>query len=196
MGASYPAEVYEGAVGALLHRVAVGADVAVHVISSAASPEPDRLALARIDRERAAAATRFVRDRDQGTLAATMTRLDADEAAARTAPPRPRLSSAEAAAYLRDLERVWTDAPASRRQLAEAMFERIEVLGVRRVRVIPTREAIEVGLAAAFARSADGWSEPGRSRANPNHLLVRLIPGVTTRIEVAQGDRPRVARTA
>ena len=153
----------------------------------------DSLELARVDRERAAAATRFVRDRDQARLAASMARLDVEEQAAREVRPAPRLEAKEAVAYLRDLERLWTDAPGSRRQLAEAMFERIEVLGLRRIRVVPTREAIDVGLAEAFAASAGGWSEPGRSRAHPNRLLVRLVPHIETRIEVVLPARmPRL----
>lgn len=199
LGASYPAPVYEAAVAAVLDRVSVGADVAVDVIASlgASDQEPDRLALARLDRERTAAATRFVRDRDQVRLASTMARLDAEEAAARQAPPRPRLAPADAAAYLRNLRLTWEQAPSSRRRLAESMFERIEVLGLRRIRIVPTREAIDVGLAAAFAAPAGGWSEPGRSRATSNRLLVELVPGIRTRIEVAY-DRPglRVVRRA
>lgn len=191
LGASYPAEAYEAAVGAVLRRVAVGADVAVNVIASFGEDqrEPDRLALARIDRERQAAASRFVRDRDQARLSSSMARLDAEEAAAREIPPRPPLDAAAAAEYLRDLERLWADAPSSRRRLAEALFERIEVLGLRRIRVTPTPEAIATGLAEAFTASAGGWSEPGRSRARSNRLLVRLVPGVTTSIEVVAPDR-------
>jgi len=41
-------------------------------------------------------------------------------------------------AYLRDLPRLWDDAPGSRRALAEALFERVEVLGLRRMRIEPT----------------------------------------------------------
>jgi hypothetical protein len=67
LGASYPAATYEAAVSAVLERVAVGADVAVQVVENLVGTpaDPDRLVLARLERERRAAADRFVRDRDQ-----------------------------------------------------------------------------------------------------------------------------------
>lgn len=200
VGASYPAALYESAIAAVLRRVSVGADVAVATISSlsVSEPDPDRLALARIERERQAAGQRLVRDRDQTRFDTTMARLDAEEADARRVEARPQVDAAAAAGYLRDLERLWERAPANRRHLAEALFESIDVLGLRRIRVTPTRAAIESGLAVAFAGSAGGWSEPGRSRAQHFQLLISLVPGITTTVEISlpHSEPLRIVRTA
>ncbi len=87
------------------------------------------LAQARIDRELDRAALRFARDRDLGGLEATMARLDADAAAAVVRPSRIP-TAAEARAYLEslpDLRAKTSDA--GRYAIAEAVFERIAVLG-------------------------------------------------------------------
>jgi hypothetical protein len=198
LGASYPAATYEAAVSAVLERVAVGADVAVQVVENLVGTpaDPDRLVLARLERERRAAADHFVRDRDQQRLAATMSRLDAEEADARAVPPRRKIEAGEAREFLENLASLWRQAPSSRRQLAEAMFERIEVLGLRRIRFVPTSHAIAAGLAEAFVAGAGGWSEPGRSGAHSNRLLIELMPGIRTRVEVALPGGLRLVRSA
>ena len=90
---------------------------------------------------------RYLRDRDPLALETAMARLDREEAearsAARTVDPNATL------AYLVDLPRRWEEtAPERHRNLAEAMFERIEVLGTREAVIHPTPEAV-----------AHGWRE-------------------------------------
>jgi hypothetical protein len=88
------------------------------------------LAQARIKRERDQAALRFARDRDLGRLEATMARLDAEEAAAVVRPSRIP-TAAEARAYLESLPDLWAKtSDAGRHAIAEAVFEKIDVLGV------------------------------------------------------------------
>ncbi len=53
-------------------------------------------------------------------------------------------------AYLRDLPRLWDDAPGSRRALAEAVFERIDVLGANDFTFALTAHAKAHGWDAAF----------------------------------------------
>jgi hypothetical protein len=78
-----------------------------------------------------------------------MSRLDTDEACARQ-PSADAMSAGEVVDYLRDLPRVWAEAPTSRSRIAEALFERIEVLGFQRARVHPSGAAIGRGLVAAL----------------------------------------------
>ena len=88
-----------------------------------------RLAQARIRRERDQAALRFAKDRDLGRLEATMARLDAGVAAAVVRPSRIP-TAAEARAYLESLPELWAKtSDAGRHAIAEAVFERIDVLG-------------------------------------------------------------------
>ena len=88
------------------------------------------LAQTRIKQERERAALQFARDRDLGRLEATMARLDA-EAEAAVARPSRISTSAEARAYLESLPDLWAKtSDAGRLAIAEAVFERIDVLGV------------------------------------------------------------------
>lgn len=150
LGRSYPADVYEHLVAEVLGRVALGADVVTAAMAERAVEEPDRVSLVRIDRDRDQAIARYRRSRDTGELERTMARLDAEAKAARNAEPTPALPAAEAAALLRNLPALWAEAPGSRRALAESMFESIEVLGLRVMRIHPTRAALDRGLADAF----------------------------------------------
>ena len=65
--------------------------------------------------------------------------------------------------YLRDLPRLWDDAPASRRALSESLFERVDVLGLRSMRLEPTPAAIARGLAEAFSSASAGYGRGERS---------------------------------
>ena len=73
-------------------------------------------------------------------------------------PRRPRrqastqvVSAAEAIAWLRDLPALWAAADDSgRRLLTEALFEKVEVLGVKSVAIHPTPEADAHGWSDAF----------------------------------------------
>jgi len=76
-----------------------------------------------------------------------MARLDAEEADARTAAMS--VDPQAALAYLTDLPRLWQEtAPERHRNLAEAMFGRIDVLGTKEAIIHPTPEA-----------EAHGWRE-------------------------------------
>jgi hypothetical protein len=65
-------------------------------------------------------------------------------------------------AYLSDLEQLWLAAPTARRAMAEAIFERIDVIGIRSIRVVPTPAAVEYGLAEAFRTGSAGKSRGER----------------------------------
>lgn len=170
-GHSYRTAEYEGIVREVLAQVSLGADSLVRIVEATRAPEVDRLALARIGRERDAAMARYRRDRDAAALEATMAMLDAQEREAREATPAPGLSSAEVVEYLRDLPRLWDDAPDSRRGLAETLFERIEVLGLRRMRIQPTMSAIAAGLAEAFSSVSAGYGRGERARASGSRQI-------------------------
>jgi len=113
----------EAIVREVLARGSAGADLLSDVVTLTRAPEPDRLALARIGRERDAALARYRRDRDAGALEATMGILDEQERAVREAGPEP-MPAAEVVERLRDVAAVWAAAPASRRAIAESLFER------------------------------------------------------------------------
>ena len=111
------------------------------------------VAQARIRRERDQAALRFAKDRDLGGLEATMARLDAEAAAAVVRPSRIP-TAAEARAYLEPLPELWAKtSDAGRHAIAEAAFERIDVLGAT--------DFTFTLIAAARARRWDAAFGPG-----------------------------------
>jgi hypothetical protein len=130
---------------------------------SALGAEPegnDFLAQARLKRERERAALQFAKDRDFGRLEATLARLDAEAEAARERPSR-RPTAAEARAYLESLPELWAKtSDAGRKAIAEAVFERIDVLGAREFTFTVT--------AAAKARGWDAAFGPGVLRLDAN----------------------------
>jgi hypothetical protein len=88
-----------------------------------------------------------------------MARLDIEEAEACEASTM--IDAKTALDYLADLPDLWRKtAPERRRNLAEAIFERIEVLGVKAAIITPTREA-----------EAHGWREAG---ATPSCLYTEM----------------------
>jgi hypothetical protein len=152
-GESYKVDLYEQAVGRAFEHVAASARLKVDTVTGATRPDPeagDVLALARIDRERDQAALRFARDRDMGRLESTMERLDV-EAAAAVARPSRTPTAAESLAFLMDLPGLWAEtSDAGRRAIAEAVFERIDVLGVTDYTFTLTAHAKAHGWDAAF----------------------------------------------
>jgi hypothetical protein len=150
-GTSYRADEYEAIVREVLADVSLGAEHIAAVVGETRDAEPDRLAIARIGRERDAALARYRRDRDLRTLERTMSALDEQEAEANAGAPATALEPSEVVAYLRHLPRLWDDAPGSRRALAESLFERVEVLGLRRMRIEPTPSAVAAGPVEALA---------------------------------------------
>ncbi len=151
-GHAYRMELYEQVVEAVLDRASLGAALA-SVVGASARTElgPDQAALDRVRRERERAMGRYLRDRDGAVLEAEMRRLDGEEAAAR----RPRSADAVpadvAVAYLRELPVTWRKATGGtgRQLTADALFERIEVLGLQEATVHLSEHAVRHGLAAA-----------------------------------------------
>jgi len=178
LGASYPVELYEGAIRELLGKVKLGAGVMAEVLTDPPVASPDRLAIARIKRARDVAFEHYGRDRDTKALEATMQRLDADEAA--VGRTQPAWDPRAARTYLEELPRLWDDAPRARRALAEALFDEVRVLGLRSIDIVPSAEALARGLADAFQARSGGYGRGGGSRS----FTSRLIPGVDTRIRI------------
>jgi DNA invertase Pin-like site-specific DNA recombinase len=151
-GESYKVDVYEDAIGLAFEHVAVSSTLKTSTVAIARRPEPDGDALvrARISRERERAALRFAKDRDLGQLEATMARLDAEAQAAVVRPSRIP-TAAEARAYLESLPDLWDKtSDAGRKAIAEAVFERIDVLGVSDYTFTLTAAAKARGWDAAF----------------------------------------------
>lgn len=200
LGRSYPADVYERLVSELLEGVALGADAITAAIADTRGSEPDRVALARIDRERDEAVVRYRRTRDAGELERTMARLDVEAELARSVETIEPLPAEEAVAFLRDLPSAWAAATWSRRALAESLFASVEVLGLRTMRVTPTAAAIDRGLADAFHARTHVYGRGERSRARANRLIVRAVPGIETRMSLVLPPRrlapATVARSA
>ncbi len=170
-GASYRATEYEAIVRDVLGRIALGADLVAEVVAVSRDPEPDRLGLARLEREREAAVARYRRDRDARALEATMAVLDEQEAAARELAAPTAMEAAEVVDYLRKLPSLWDDAPFSRRALSESLFERVDVLGLRSMRLEPTPAAIARGLAEAFSSASAGYGRGERARGSANQQI-------------------------
>ncbi len=151
-GVSYPASSFEGLVRQALGHVSANASLVAAVVGRVADDEagPDPVTLARIERDRDAATARYRRDRDPDALEATMRSLDQQERQAKTARadgPTPE----EAVESLRELPELWDDAePSGRRLLAEALLDRIDVLGARKVKLHPSASAKAQGWDVAW----------------------------------------------
>lgn len=80
---------------------------------------------------------------------------------------------------MRVAARLWDDAPGSRRALAEALFERVEVLGLRRMRIEPTPSAVAAGLIEAFSCASAGYGRGERIEPDtiPTLAWVKPPPG-------------------
>lgn len=152
-GESYKIEVYEDAIGLAFERVAVSSTLRAGAVAEATrreSDDGDLLLRARLKREREQAALRFAKDRDLGKLEATLARLDAEAQAAVAGPSRVP-TAAEARAYLESLPDLWAKtSDAGRHAIAEAVFERIDVLGANDFTFALTAHAKAHGWDAAF----------------------------------------------
>ena len=95
-------EWYEGLVEQLLERVTLDEPTIAQVVGAVADPVEDRLALARVERERDQSLRRYRHDRDAEALGAAMSRLDAEEPQARE-PAATSMAASEVVGYLRDL---------------------------------------------------------------------------------------------
>ena len=142
-GVSYPAESFEGLVRQALGHVSANADLAGAVVDRLASDEaaPDPVSLARIERDRESALARYRKDRDTAALEATMRTLDQEELTAK-ALHADGPTAEEAVDSLRELPKLWDDAePDGRKLLAEALMDRIDVLGTGKVKLHPSASA-------------------------------------------------------
>ena len=170
---SYPADAFEALVRQALGHVSANAELAGAVLDRLAADEtgPDPVTLARIDRDRDAAMARYRRDRDPDALEATMRALDQDEGRAREASPGGP-SPEESVEAMRDLPSLWDQAePSGRKLLAEALFERIDILGSTKVKVHPSASA-----------KAQGWDRAWNG--------ARLVVMVGARVVGARGLGP------
>jgi DNA invertase Pin-like site-specific DNA recombinase len=151
-GVSYPAEAFEALVRKALGHVSANAELAGAVLGRLGADEtgPDPVSLARIERDRDAAMVRYRRDRDPAALEATMRTLDQEEQRARGAAPEGPTAD-EATESLRELPKLWDDAePSGRKLLAEALFERIDVLGAGKAKLHPSASAKAQGWDVAW----------------------------------------------
>jgi hypothetical protein len=128
---------------------------------SADHPSPN-ISIECASTESATAIARYRRSRDLRELEQTMARLDAESKAVERSRPGPSLPASEAAELLRNLPELWERAPVSKRALAESLFESIEVLGLRVMRIHPTRAALERGLVDAFQARTDVYGRGER----------------------------------
>jgi len=175
-GESYKTDVYDDLVPQILDRVRVGAMTLTEVVAGLETHPDTTFTIARIERDHEAAAGRFLRDRDTHALEQAMSRLDAEEASAKASTKI--VSAADAVAWLHDLPALWAAADDSgRRLLTEAIFEKVEVLGVQSVTIHPTPEA-----------DAQGWSEAFGSVP----LLLTLV-GRLVRMVGARGLAPTLS---
>jgi DNA invertase Pin-like site-specific DNA recombinase len=150
-GESYRSDLLEAVIPAILDRVATSPALTAETIGAL---QPDLVAdsfkIARIQRDRDQAGVRLARDRDMIAFHTTMKRLDAEETAARSAPSQSP-TAAQARAYLEDLPRLWKEtSPEGRRGLAQAIFDRVDVLGVTDYTITLTPEAEAHGFVEAF----------------------------------------------
>ncbi len=166
-GHAYRMELYEQVVEAVLERASLGAATLAGVVgeSSRTAVGPDPAELDRVRRERERAAARYLRDRDTTALEADMHRLDGEDAAARQPRNADAVPADVAVGYLRELPATWQKAAGGpgRQLTADALFDRIEVLGLREATVHLSRHAVSHGLAAAlpeeFGISVNGRGE-------------------------------------
>lgn len=150
-GHAYPMELYEQIVEGLLGEVALRAPTLAAAVGSVvpAPAGPDEADLARVARERERATARYLRDRDTAGLEATMRLLDAEEARARDVRSDDGVPADVAVRYLRELPLTWAKAEGGvgRQRLADALFDRIDVLGLREATVLLSADAVRHGFA-------------------------------------------------
>jgi hypothetical protein len=180
-------------VEALLEQVSLGAEVPTRVVGLVAPGPagPDRIALARIERERGAAAARYLNDRDVAVLEGTMARLDREESAASRTRDAGGVPADVAVRYLADLAGTWAASKGGRgrKLLAEALFERIDALGLRELTVRLTDTAIAHGFGAVIPSRLElgilGNGRGERSRANTFHVYVSAVGDVPQPLPLA-----------
>lgn len=153
-GHAYRRELYEQIVEALLAEASLGAGAIAGVVGEVnrAASTPDLSVEDRIMRERDRAMARYLRDRDGSTLEATMSRLDRELARSEEREAPDAVPTDVAVRYVRELPETWRKAEggSGRQLLASALFDRIDVLGLREATVHLSAHAVRHGLAAAL----------------------------------------------
>ena len=144
------------------------------------------------ERGRDAALSRYRHDRDSAALDHAMARLDREQADAMAVGEERGVSPERAVAWLRELGSGWRaleeSAGAERRDLAEAIFESLEVHGFRTLRLRLTPAAVAHGFADLLpepfvipARGivGNGRGESGcasRTQPSPTFRLINCSP--------------------
>jgi DNA invertase Pin-like site-specific DNA recombinase len=179
-GKAYRRELFEEAIGVLLDRVSVNAAVVSRVVGDVVPAEdgPDVATLRRIDQERAAAASRVLKDRDYAGLQRTMERLDREEMEARRPREREGVPAEKAVEYLQALGDAWRlgEGGPGRAMVARSVFERLEASGFRELKVHLTEEARAHAFAAAIPAqftACVGYGRGERSRADTLRVFIR-----------------------
>jgi DNA invertase Pin-like site-specific DNA recombinase len=153
-GHAYRMELYEQIVDELLTLAAVAAPTIASVVRQvAAQPTSGRTdATPAIEAERDRALARYRRDRDAAGLERTMSELDRRQRRLSEQEEGAEVPPEVAAGYLMELSDTWRKAEGGRgrRLLAAALFDRIEVLGLREATVHVSAEAARHGLAAVL----------------------------------------------
>jgi hypothetical protein len=135
------------------------------------------------------AALRFAKDRDLGKLEATLARLDAEAAAAAARPSRVP-TAAQARAYLESLPELWAKtSDAGRHAIAEAVFERIDVLGARDYTFTLTAAAKARGWDAAFGPGVVRLAQGGRGKTGGSDAAGRQGVLSTKEGQSGRGER-------
>jgi DNA invertase Pin-like site-specific DNA recombinase len=158
-GHAYQMDRYEGIVDSLLGHVTLDAGqlAAVVGLSAGVPAGPSQADLDRIARERQRALDRYVRDRDTAKLGEAMASLDRDQAALQIPQPAEPVPADVAVAFLSELPKTWAKAKGGqgRAMLATALFDRIDVLGMREATVHLSAHAVRHGLAAVLPAEFD-----------------------------------------
>jgi hypothetical protein len=123
---------------------------------------------------------RYLRDRDTAALDVAMRRLDAEEARARQPRTDEGVPAEAAVRYLRELPLTWARARGGtgRQLVADALFERIDVLGFSEATAHLSDHAVRHGLADAlpeeFGISVSGRGERGSPATTDLPITMRL----------------------
>ena len=134
-GTSYPTQWYEAIVEVLLDRIAITDEAVIGSVvaglTEGREQSVDQVTLARIARARSEALRRLDETRDVETWKVTVTRLDAEEAAARAPSTDTRImSEADIRTYLANIGDLWRSADdESRQAIALALFDRLAARG-------------------------------------------------------------------
>ena len=196
-GHAYKMDRYEGIVDGLLGQVTLDAAQLAAVISfnAGAATGPSQSDMDRIAKERQKAVDRYLRDRDAVRLGEAMATLDRDQAALQAPRPAEPVPADVAVRFLRELPKTWAKAKGGkgRAMLATALFDRIDVLGLREATVSLSAHAIRHGLAAVLPAELvlPVYGRGERSAGYAFQLRYEIAPAAQTLVEAARRSSPR-----